>query len=448
MHILLVTGEYPPMQGGVGAYTAALGQALLAQGVEVSVLTDRRATLSPQLFTHSPAYPQVYPQIDQWGWASLGEIARFAHKVAAEWIHVQYQTAAFGMHPAINFGPTFWRRRGLRVAWTYHDLLVPYLFPKAGGRLRRWVTERPGLTANATIVTNEQDRSQLAGRVKNLSAIPIGSNIQGKELSGEERRAVREGLGYADDDLVLAYFGFLNRSKGGITLVETLHRLAAQGRNVHLLMIGERVGASDPTNYAYLQAVEERIASLGLSERVRWSGRLSDEAVAESLNAIDVLVMPYTDGASLRRGTLMAGLVNGCGIVTTTPQSPLPDLREGVEWLTVPADDPDATAQVVARIADEPVLAEKLRANARTAFSTAGKVSLPAICPSTGCPAVWLSPPLCQIIGCYECRTITAFYSFPPAPPAHSRALAAPPPHSAGLCPAHLAVGRQKSLVG
>jgi glycosyltransferase involved in cell wall biosynthesis len=298
--------------------------------------------------------------------------------VAADWIHVQYQTAAFGMHPAINFGPSFWQRRGLRVAWTYHDLLVPYLFPKAGDRLRRWVTERPGFTANATIVTNEQDRSQLAGRVKNLSAIPIGSNIQGKELGEEERQAVRGRLGYAADDLVLAYFGFLNRSKGGIVLVETLHRLAAQGRNVHLLMVGERVGASDPTNYAYLQEVEERIASLGLSGRVRWSGRLSDEAVAESLNAIDVLVMPYTDGASLRRGTLMAGLVNGCALVTTTPQSLIPDLRDGQEWLTVPPDDPDATALAVARIADDSTLAEKLRANARAASRRYGWESIAA----------------------------------------------------------------------
>lgn len=378
MHILLVTGEYPPMQGGVGAYTAALGQALLAQGVDVSVLSDRRATAFPDIPTSPQTYPQVYPRIDRWGWPSLGKIARCAREVGADWIHVQYQTAAFGMHPAINFGPRFWQRRGFRVAWTYHDLLVPYLFPKAGGWLRRWVTERPGFTADATIVTNEQDRGQLAGRVKNLSAIPIGSNIQGKQLSADERQALREHLGYAADDRVLAYFGFLNRSKGGIVLVETLHRLAAEGRNVHLLMIGERVGASDPTNYAYLQEVEQRIASLGLAGRVRWSGRLSDEAVADSLNAIDVLVMPYADGASLRRGTLMAGLVNGCALVTTTPQSPIPDLRDGQEWLTVPPNDPDATARAVARIVDDALLAEKLRSNARRASLLYGWESIAA----------------------------------------------------------------------
>ncbi len=40
MHIMFVTGEYPPQQGGVGAYTAELGRALVEQGVRVSVVTS------------------------------------------------------------------------------------------------------------------------------------------------------------------------------------------------------------------------------------------------------------------------------------------------------------------------------------------------------------------------------------------------------------------------
>ena len=43
MHVAFVTGEYPPMDGGVGAYTRALAQALAAQGVRASVITARAA---------------------------------------------------------------------------------------------------------------------------------------------------------------------------------------------------------------------------------------------------------------------------------------------------------------------------------------------------------------------------------------------------------------------
>jgi len=48
MHVLFVTGEYPPMRGGVGAYTAALAQALTEIGVQVSVLTATQAQATVQ----------------------------------------------------------------------------------------------------------------------------------------------------------------------------------------------------------------------------------------------------------------------------------------------------------------------------------------------------------------------------------------------------------------
>ena len=43
LRILFVTGEYPPMQGGVADYTQALGRALVALGHQVGVLTSIEA---------------------------------------------------------------------------------------------------------------------------------------------------------------------------------------------------------------------------------------------------------------------------------------------------------------------------------------------------------------------------------------------------------------------
>jgi glycogen synthase len=40
MRICLVTGEYPPQQGGVGDYTHELATALAALGADVTVLTN------------------------------------------------------------------------------------------------------------------------------------------------------------------------------------------------------------------------------------------------------------------------------------------------------------------------------------------------------------------------------------------------------------------------
>lgn len=377
MHILFVTGEYPPMLGGVGAYTAALAHALTALGARVSVMTSRRAAQEAAPTADERNMDEsgvgVHPRIERWGWHSTNRLGQWAEEQSVDWIHVQYQTAAFGMHPAINLAPRRWRKRGqhhgFRIAWTYHDLLVPYLFPKAGRKLRRWITEYPAHHSELTIVTNEGDRTQLAARlpaaIRPPVKIPIGSNIQGRSLTREARIQLRMRYGYGADDFVLAYFGFLNRSKGGATLIRTLHRLIQQGVNAHLLMIGERVGASDPTNAAYLYEIEALIRDLGLTDRVQWTDRLPDAAASAALNGCDVLFMPYEDGASLRRGTLMAGLANGCAIVTTTPRSPLPELVDGRDLCYVPPGDPAAATSAILQLVQTPALADELRHNAR-----------------------------------------------------------------------------------
>ena len=363
-NVLFVTGEYPPMVGGVGRFTAELARALQAQGARIAVLTDKQVTAS----TESDAV-RVLPQRDRWGWGILTDIPACARAVGAEWVHVQYQTAAYGMHPAINALPYFLRRHGLRAAWTYHDLRVPYLFPKAGARLRNWVTRLPLRAADAIVVTNQSDWESVQGQVQpgQLHRIPIGSDIESRRFTAAERVQRRAARGYGSEQLVLGYFGFLNESKGGLTLIETVAALVGEGWDVHLLMIGERVGASDATNFRYLQRVEAAISEHGLDSRVQWTGHQSDAEVAADFNAIDVLVMPYEDGMSFRRSTLTAALANGCAIVTTHPQDPTPELAADSDLLLVPPKDAAATAAAVRRIAADPDLAADLRANARRA---------------------------------------------------------------------------------
>jgi glycosyltransferase involved in cell wall biosynthesis len=362
-HIMFVTGEYPPMAGGVGAYTHELAKSLRHLGVQVSVLTSE-AACDPATAIHC-AGCRVLPVVRRWDWSTWRTIANLAREARCDWLHVQYQTAAFGMHPAINFAPAYWERRGFSVAWTYHDLLVPYLFPKAGRHLRTWVTERPAQTVRLPIVTNEADRLRLAAKGIAAACIPIGSNIAGRTLSPAERSAWRSAHGYGPNDFVAAYFGFLNRSKGGLTLIKAFGRILRARDDARLLMIGEQVGASDASNDAYLREVQALIVQLGLEARIQWTGSLPDAEVAAALNACDVLLMPYVDGASLRRGTLMAGLANGCAIVTTLPQGPLPELVDRRDLLYVQPEDERGLANAALHVAADPFLAASLRTNAR-----------------------------------------------------------------------------------
>jgi len=370
MHVLLISGEYPPMRGGVGAYTACLADALYNQGSIVSVLTHEQALSEINERSTLPSPIRIFGRANWWPtlWDS---VPRSADDIGADWIHIQYQTAAFAMNPAINLAPMLWRQlmkrsSSYRVAWTYHDLLIPYLFPKAGAQLRTWITAQPAHHSDLTIVTNEADRLQLLAKQRvDAIKIPIGSNITSEQATQEERSERRRQRGYSEGQLILGYFGFLNRSKGGITLIRTLDRLVQRGYDAHLLMIGERIGSSDPTNFTYLHEVETLIGSRGLSKRVHWTGHQSADEVGMDLAAIDLLFMPYVDGASLRRGTLMAGLAHGCAIITTTPQCPLPELTDGQELLFVSPENPIAAADAVVRLTENPTLRKLLGQRAR-----------------------------------------------------------------------------------
>ena len=80
--------------------------------------------------------------------------------------------------------------------------------------------------------------------------------------------------------------------------------------------------------HAFAEEVRRQIDRMGLQSRIQWTGREASEAISADLNAVDICLLPYADGASLRRGTLMAALANGCAIVTTAPQTPIANLRD------------------------------------------------------------------------------------------------------------------------
>lgn len=365
MRILFLTGEYPPMQGGVGDYTWALGSALVEQGVDVHVLTSREAGpahLAPR------GVANVYPEIDRWRWGMVRQVRRLSDELKPDVLHIQYQAAAYQLHPSINLLPRFlagweWPRR---VAVTFHDLRVPYLFPKAGSW--RWRSNLElARRSDVTVVTNAEDLHRLRGYpdlARKLVEIPIGANIQPDPPAGFDRAAQRAGWGARPDDLLLAYFGFLNASKGAEELVAAVAQLAARGVPVQLLMVGGQVGASDRTNAAYLEQVQAAIERRGVADRVHWTGFTEASQVSANLLAADIAVLPYRDGASFRRGSLMAAIAHSLPVISTEPAVPILEMVHGGNiWLT-PAQSPDALAAAIEQLWHDPGLRERLSAGA------------------------------------------------------------------------------------
>ncbi|MGM0400332.1 MAG: glycosyltransferase family 4 protein [Chloroflexota bacterium] len=363
LHVLLISGEYPPMEGGVADFTRILAEHMVEKGACVHVLTSTRA--APRETRADTHRLRVHPTISSWGWRPLyGGLRRLLGEHDIDVVNIQYQTAAYGMHPAVNLLPRLFP--GLPFVVTFHDLLVPYLFPRAGP-LRWWVNAELAHSSEAVIVTNEEDRARLASdeRVSHLVTIPIGSNVPYHLPENYDRDGWRRHLGLPRTALVLCYFGFLNASKGGEELIEALTILREKGRDACLLMIGGGVGASDPTNQAYLERIESVVRARNLDEYVVWTGYVSPSQVSASFASADICVLPYRDGVSFRRGSLMAALVHGMPIVSTHPQVELPDLEHGENIWLIPPRDPQALAEAVAHLAEDLERMERLGRRAR-----------------------------------------------------------------------------------
>jgi glycosyltransferase involved in cell wall biosynthesis len=186
--------------------------------------------------------------------------------------------------------------------------------------------------------------------------IPIGSNIAPQPPAGYDRAAWRAAHGIYPNDMLIGFFGFLNRSKGVETLIDALGQLITAGLPAHLLFIGGRTGSSDSTNTRYADEIDALIEEIGLSARVQRTGFTTPAEVSAALLAVDVCALPYRGGASLRHGTLHAALAHGNAIVTTTPQMETPQLQDGKNVMLIPPEDATALANALRLLWMEPRL--------------------------------------------------------------------------------------------
>jgi glycosyltransferase involved in cell wall biosynthesis len=352
MRIGIVTGEFPPLIGGVGAYSHILAKELVLQGHTVSIFSSIGA--------ESQDVDIKVSNVKKWGIGSLFSIHKWASEERLDIINLQFQTAAYGMSPWIHFLPDVMGK--IPVVTTFHDLRYPYLFPKAG-QLRNWIVIRLAHVSGGVIVTNHEDQMQLQ-HIKNTTIIPIGSNILTKLPDNFDAQYWREKAGAKSGDFLLGYFGLFNRSKGLDHLLRSAAGLRDADIPVRLVMIGGGAGMSDPTNAAYIDEMNQQIVALGLKNIVQQTGYVDDEAVGAYLSACDAVALPFTDGASYRRGSLMAAIHYGCPIITTTPQVPVAAFRDRDNLLMVKADDTPALQVGIQQLYEAPDLREKLKRGA------------------------------------------------------------------------------------
>jgi glycosyltransferase involved in cell wall biosynthesis len=166
------------------------------------------------------------------------------------------------------------------------------------------------------------------------------------------REEARATLGLPADAKLVGVIAHLTAKKGHAVFLEAFNTVAARIPGAVALLLG------DGPERANLAA---QVARLGLADRVIFAGFHAD--VLPYYAALDVVVLPSTEGEGLPRALLEGGLLRRATIGTRL--SGVPEIvRDEETGFVVPIGDAGALAQRLELLLSDPALCERMGAAA------------------------------------------------------------------------------------
>jgi glycosyltransferase involved in cell wall biosynthesis len=277
--VLLVTGSIPPQPCGVGDYAHRLATELDQLATDVSVKSDNSWSLTS-------------------AWKLRKDIIGFHPDI----VHIQYPTVGYGW----GLGPQAISLL-LPTVVTLHEASQVHLL--------RQLSLAPFIVRSKHLIfTTPWERDYLTRLVPwrraNSSVIPIGSNIPAGHPSNSRSNRV-------------VYFGLIRPKKG----LEDFLSAAKLAQDSGLPLVFTIVGKVDPRFVGYFRHLKEQHEHV----KVGWLLDLPEQEVAKILRSSLLGYLPFPDGASDRRGSLLAMLANGLATVTTQGKFTSDELMSAVQ---------------------------------------------------------------------------------------------------------------------
>jgi glycosyltransferase involved in cell wall biosynthesis len=300
MRILIITGSFPPLKCGVGAYTACLAEALANEAVDVAVLTDVAAAANTAKSTY-----EIFPIIQKWKVSAFSQIVKKIRYWKPDIVHIQFPSQSYGNSLFPQLLPPLLLFFGAKIVQTWHE----YYTKEAV----HWNMILKAIIPGGLVVVRPNYKEHMPRlyrwfiRNKNFRFIPNASAIPHVRLSASERIEIHSRFTSTDKSL-LAFFGFLYPHKG----IEFLFEIADPAKH-HIVLIGA-FNADDP----YYQAVMQKIEQGPWRNNITVAGFLPAIETAKILSAADAVVLPFRDGGGIWNTSLHAAAIQGTFTLTTS----------------------------------------------------------------------------------------------------------------------------------
>jgi glycosyltransferase involved in cell wall biosynthesis len=376
--ICLLTESFHPRIGGGETHARLLSAALLARGLPVFVLTQRRERGWPR---HDRVDGVAVRRVGPPGFPRLGKFLMLPAALLQllrrrRDYEVIYVCGLRTLAPVAVLAARLSGARCVVRAESCDELAAAdTLAATPEGLARRTVRALLGLR-NALIL--RADRFLSISRAitreflecgvppERLVAIPNGVDVaRFTPPKPGEAAALRARLGLPADGFLWVYTGKLNRGKGLEMLLRAWQRLASRHPRLHLVLVGSGAGQFLSCEAALRRFVTDH----GLASRVTFTGAVAN--VEDYLRAADLFVLP-SDSEALPMALIEA---MACGLpVVATRVGGIPDVVEdGVDGRLIAAGDEAVLAAAIEGLLADPAaraaLARAARAKAETGFS-------------------------------------------------------------------------------
>jgi glycosyltransferase involved in cell wall biosynthesis len=312
MRIVVVTGSYPPDVCGVGDYTSRLVTSLEQLGTDVQVLTGQR-----------------------WSLFGVSAVLTMIASYRPEIVHLQYPTFGFGYH----LGPQALAIMRPTVV-TIHEATQAHI-------LRRLSLYGFSVRTQRTVFTTEVERAYSTRWCPWIAdrsvVIPIGSNVPVSVMQLSEKSDV------------VGYFGLIRPQKGLEEILKLGLLLRSSKSDLRIRIIGR--------TFTGLESYYSKLRHESGDLPIDWFIDADDTRVASLIGSCKFAYLPFPDGASERRSSLIAMMEAGSCIVTTHGEQTANFMESSMRF----AKDPEEAFQIINGLRQDDESCRRLQEDAKQA---------------------------------------------------------------------------------
>lgn len=327
LNICITSPNYPPsdITCGVGDYTKKITEEFDKMGHRVTILASR-GYKGPE----ESGNIRVIRFCKKWGFFTFLRLVSLAKKSTFDLVNVQYTPVLYRAWFKLLLGLLNFIKP---VVVSFHTLHRSTVLSKIESLIL--IKSSRGIISTNEEITYMLNKARFIN--KKFSEVPIGSNIMPSNKESMSKIEAKKSLGLNENDLIMTNFGLFYPGKGLETLLNACSLLKERMADFKLILLGS-LSAGDT---AYIQIIKNLAAELDIQDKVMFTGFLESEKVTQYLWATDIFVVPFDRGVSIRRGSLMAGIVHGLPILTTFPEIPSRYIDEK-NMALIPPKDPDS----------------------------------------------------------------------------------------------------------